>query len=203
MEKFIIEGGYPLSGEVTPSGNKNAALPILAATMMTEEPVTLHNLPDIRDVRDMCQLIASLGVKMEDLGHNSWRVTAETVRPADLDPELCSRIRASILLAGPMLARSCEVHLPPPGGDVIGRRRVDTHLLALKALGAEIHYRRSFDFSAKQLKGANILLDEASVTATENVIMAAVTAKGTTVIRNAASEPHVQELCLMLFWGWE
>ena len=198
MEKFIIEGGYPLSGEVTPSGNKNAALPILAATMMTEEPVTLHNLPDIRDVRDMCQLIASLGVKMEDLGHNSWRVTAETVRPADLDPELCSRIRASILLAGPMLARSCEVHLPPPGGDVIGRRRVDTHLLALKALGAEIHYRRSFDFSAKQLKGANILLDEASVTATENVIMAAVTAKGTTVIRNAASEPHVQELCLML-----
>jgi UDP-N-acetylglucosamine 1-carboxyvinyltransferase len=198
MEKFIIEGGIPLKGEVTPAGNKNAALPILAATLLTGEPVILHNLPDIRDVRDMRQLVASLGVKMEDLGMNSWRITAQTVRPADLDPELCSRIRASILLAGPMLARSCELHLPPPGGDVIGRRRVDTHLLALKALGADIQYRRSFDFKVKQLRGANILLDEASVTATENVIMAAVTARGMTTIRNAASEPHVQELCQML-----
>jgi UDP-N-acetylglucosamine 1-carboxyvinyltransferase len=198
LEKFIIEGGYPLKGEVTPAGNKNAALPILAATLLTGESVTLHNLPDIRDVRDMRQLVASLGVEMEDLGNNSWRITAQTVRPADLDPDLCARIRASILLAGPMLARSCEVHLPPPGGDVIGRRRLDTHLLALKSLGAEVHYRRSFDFKAKQLKGANILLDEASVTGTENVIMAAATAKGTTIIRNAASEPHVQELCHML-----
>jgi len=198
VDKFIIEGGIPLKGEVTPSGNKNAALPILAATLLTSEPVILHNLPDIRDVRDMRQLVASLGVTMEDLGNNSWRITARAVRPADLDPDLCARIRASILLAGPMLARCCEVHLPPPGGDVIGRRRVDTHLLALKALGAQIHYRRAFDFKAKRLKGANILLDEASVTATENVIMAAVTAKGTTVLRNAASEPHVQELCQML-----
>jgi UDP-N-acetylglucosamine 1-carboxyvinyltransferase len=198
MEKFIIEGGIPLKGEVTPAGNKNAALPILAATLLTSEPVVLHNLPDIRDVRDMRQLVASLGVEMDDLGNNSWQITARTVRPADLDPDLCARIRASILLAGPMLARSCEVHLPPPGGDVIGRRRVDTHLLAFKALGADVHYRRSFDFKAKHLKGANILLDEASVTGTENVIMAAATAKGTTVIRNAASEPHVQELCQML-----
>jgi UDP-N-acetylglucosamine 1-carboxyvinyltransferase len=198
LEKFIIEGGVPLKGEVTPSGNKNSALPILAATLLTREPVILHNLPDIRDVRDMRQLVASLGVSMEDLGNNSWCITARTVRPADLDPDLCARIRASILLAGPMLARTCEVHLPPPGGDVIGRRRLDTHLLALKALGADIHYRRGFDFKAKRLKGANILLDEASVTATENVIMAAVTAKGMTVIRNAASEPHVQELCHML-----
>lgn len=198
MEKFIIEGGIPLKGEVTPAGNKNAALPILAASLLTGEPVILHNLPDIRDVRDMRQLVASLGVKMENLGNNSWRITAQTIHPADLDPDLCARIRASILLAGPMLARSGEVHLPPPGGDVIGRRRVDTHLLALKALGADIHYRRSYDFKAKRLKGANILLDEASVTGTENVIMAAVTAKGTTVIRNAASEPHVQELCQML-----
>ncbi len=198
MEKFIIEGGVPLKGELTPSGNKNSALPILAATLLTSEPVILHNLPDIRDVRDMRQLVASLGVEMEDLGKNSWRVTAQTVRPADLDPDLCARIRASILLAGPMLARCSEVHLPPPGGDVIGRRRVDTHLLALKALGADIHYRRSFDFKARQLKGANILLDEASVTGTENVIMAAATARGTSVIRNAASEPHVQELCQML-----
>jgi UDP-N-acetylglucosamine 1-carboxyvinyltransferase len=198
VDKFIIEGGVPLKGELAPSGNKNSALPILAATLLTNEPVILHNLPDIRDVRDMRQLVASLGVRIDDLGKNSWRVTANSVRPADLDPDLCSRIRASILLAGPMLARSCEVRLPPPGGDVIGRRRVDTHLLALKALGADIHYRRAFEFKSKRLKGANILLDEASVTATENTIMAAATAKGTTIIRNAASEPHVQELCLML-----
>jgi UDP-N-acetylglucosamine 1-carboxyvinyltransferase len=198
VEKFIIEGGFPLKGEVAPSGNKNAALPILAATLLTGEPVILHNLPDIRDVRDMRLLVGSLGVNIEDLGKNSWCIRASTVRPADLDPDLCARIRASILLAGPMLARCCEVHLPPPGGDVIGRRRVDTHLLALRALGADIKYRRAFEFKAKHLKGANILLDEASVTATENAIMAAVTAKGTTMIRNAASEPHVQELCLML-----
>ncbi len=199
MEKFIIEGGIPLKGEMTPAGNKNAALPMLAATLLTSEPVILHNVPDIRDVRDMRQLISLLGVDVENLGGNSWRVTARTVRPADLDPDLCSRIRASILLAGPMLARSGEIHLPPPGGDVIGRRRLDTHLLALKTLGAEVQYRRSFDFRARRrLKGANILLDEASVTGTENAIMAAVTARGTTVIRNAASEPHVQELCQML-----
>ncbi len=153
VEKFIIEGGNPLNGEVTPSGNKNSALPILAATLLTNEPVILHNLPNIRDVRDMCQLVESLGVKIEDLGGNSWRITAENVRPADLDPDLCARIRASILLAGPLLARSCEVHLPPPGGDVIGRRRLDTHLLALQALGADVHYRRAFDFKAKKLRG--------------------------------------------------
>ncbi len=199
MEKFIIEGGIPLKGEVIPSGNKNAALPMLAAALLTDEPVTLHNVPNIRDVRDMRQLVASLGVEMTDLGDNSWRIIARTVRPADLDPDLCARIRASILLAGPMTARAGEVHLPPPGGDVIGRRRLDTHLLALKALGAEVHYRRSFDFRArKRLKGADILLDEASVTGTENAVMAAVTAKGTTILRNATSEPHVQELCRML-----
>ncbi|MEZ0395212.1 MAG: UDP-N-acetylglucosamine 1-carboxyvinyltransferase [Anaerolineales bacterium] len=199
MDKFVIEGGYPLKGEVRPAGNKNAALPILAAALLTEEPVILHNVPDIRDVRDMRQLIASLGVEIEDLGHNSWRLTAKSLRPADLDPDLCARIRASILLAGPMTARAGEVHLPPPGGDVIGRRRVDTHILALRALGAQVEYRRSFEFRARRrLRGADILLDEASVTGTENAIMAAVTAKGTTVLRNAASEPHVQELCHML-----
>ncbi len=199
MEKFVIEGGIPLKGEITPSGNKNAALPMLAAALLTKDPVILHNLPDIRDVRDMRQLISRLGVNVEELGGNSWRITARTVRPADLDPDLCARIRASILLAGPMIARVGEIHLPPPGGDVIGRRRLDTHLLALKALGAEVHYRRSFDFQArKRLKGADFLLDEASVTGTENAVMAAATAKGTTVIRNAASEPHVQELCQML-----
>jgi len=199
MEKFHIEGGIPLKGELTPSGNKNSALPIMAAALLTDQPVILHNVPNIRDVSDMRRLIASLGVKFEELGGNSWRVTARTVRPADLDPDLCRRIRASILLAGPMLARTGGFRLPPPGGDVIGRRRLDTHSLALKALGAAMRYgRSSFEFKADRLNGNNILLDEASVTATENVLMAAATARGTTVIRNAASEPHVQELCQML-----
>ncbi len=198
MEKFIIEGGFPLKGEVTPSGNKNAALPILSACLLTDEPVILHNMPEIRDVQDMRKLIASLGVEIEELGGNSLRVVASRVRPADLDPDQCRRIRASILLAGPMSARAGGLQLPPPGGDVIGRRRVDTHILALKKLGAEVKYDRSFEFKAKKLKGADILLDEASVTGTENAIMAAVTAQGTTFLRNAASEPHIQELCQML-----
>jgi UDP-N-acetylglucosamine 1-carboxyvinyltransferase len=147
----------------------------------------------------MRKLVASLGVRIEDLGGGSWRIAARTVRPADLDPDLCRRIRASILLAGPMLARTGDFHLPPPGGDVIGRRRLDTHNLALKALGAEVKYTRSaFSFKSKRLKGTQILLDEASVTATENVLMAAVTANGTTIIHNSASEPHIQDLCNML-----
>jgi len=198
MEKFVIEGGIPLRGEVTPSGNKNAALPLLAACLLTEEPVVLHNLPRIRDVSDMRRLVESLGAQVEDLGEDSWRVTARTVRPADLDPGLCRNIRASILLAGPMIARSGELRLSPPGGDVIGRRRLDTHILALQTLGAQVNYGRTLEFQAKALKGADILMDEASVTATENTIMAAVRAKGITVIRNAASEPHIQELCRFL-----
>jgi len=198
MEKFIIEGGIPLQGELTPAGNKNAALPLLAACLLTEESIILHNVPQIRDVLDMRRLLESLGVGVEDLGNRSWRITAKQVRPADLDPELTRRIRASILLAGPMTARTGELKLPPPGGDVIGRRRVDTHILALQAMGAEVAYDRSFQFRAHGLTGADILLDEASVTGTENVIMAAATAKGATILRNAASEPHVQELCQML-----
>ncbi|NMB53533.1 MAG: UDP-N-acetylglucosamine 1-carboxyvinyltransferase [Leptolinea sp.] len=198
MEKFIIEGGIPLSGEVTPSGNKNAALPLLAACLLTDEPVILHNVPYIRDVQTMRALLESLGVSITEVGDHTWRVQALEVRPADLDPDICRRIRASILLAGPMSARTGELHLPPPGGDVIGRRRVDTHLIALKKLGAEVEYDRSFHFKAKGLHGADILLDEASVTATENAIMACVTAKGSSVIRNAASEPHIQELCHFL-----
>lgn len=198
MEKFVIEGGTPLRGEVVPSGNKNAALPLLAACLLTDEPVVLHNLPGIRDVADMRRMLESLGVETEDLGGNSWRITARTLRPAELDPDLCRRIRASILLAGPMTARMGELRLSPPGGDVIGRRRLDTHILALRALGAEVKYDRVFEFRAKALRGADILLDEASVTATENAIMAAVLAKGRTVLRNAASEPHIQELCHFL-----
>jgi UDP-N-acetylglucosamine 1-carboxyvinyltransferase len=198
MEKFIIEGGIPLLGEVTPSGNKNAALPLLAACLMTEEPVILHNVPEILDVLTMRALLESLGVEITTIGDHSWKVHAKEVKPANLDPDLCRKIRASILLAGPMVARTGEMHLPPPGGDVIGRRRVDTHLLLFRKLGALVEYDRSYHFSAKGLTGAEILLDEASVTATENAIMASVTAKGETVIRNAASEPHIQELCHFL-----
>jgi UDP-N-acetylglucosamine 1-carboxyvinyltransferase len=198
MEEFVIEGGLPLKGEVTPAGNKNAALPLLAACILTDEPVVVRNVPQISDVLDMRQLVASLGVQVEPLDASTWRVTSKTVQPADLDPDLCRRIRASILLAGPVLARCGILRLPPPGGDVIGRRRLDTHMLALKQLGATVEYDRVFQFRADRLRGAEILLDEASVTATENIIMAAVLAEGRTEIRNAASEPHVQDLCRFL-----
>lgn len=201
MDELIIQGGHPLSGEVTPSGNKNAALPLLAACLLTDEPVTLHNVPDIRDVEDMIALLQSLGVLAEKADNHTWKVHAKDLCPADLSPDLCRRIRASILLAGPMVARTGDLRLPPPGGDVIGRRRVDTHILAIRSLGAQADYDRTnrvFVFSAKKLAGADILLDEASVTATENAIMAAVTAEGTTILRNATSEPHVQELCHFL-----
>ncbi len=199
MEKFIIEGQHPLHGEIIPSGNKNAALPLLAACLLTDEPVIMHNVPDILDVRAMRSLLESLGVEVTTLDNHSWRIHAKEVRPADLDPDLCRKIRASILLAGPMTARTGNLHLPPPGGDVIGRRRVDTHLLILQKLGAKITYDRSFHFLAEGgLVGADILLDEASVTGTENAIMACVAARGESVIRNAASEPHVQEVCHFL-----
>jgi UDP-N-acetylglucosamine 1-carboxyvinyltransferase len=198
MEKFIIEGGTPLNGEVSPAGNKNAALPLLSACLLTEEPVILRNIPRIKDVSVMRHLIESLGAQVEELDATSWRVTARDLRPADLDPDLCRRIRASILVAGPLSARIGKFRLPPPGGDVIGRRRLDTHILALRALGSEVTYDRGFTFKSNGLRGADFLMDEASVTATENAIMAAVTAKGETVIRNAASEPHVQELCHFL-----
>jgi UDP-N-acetylglucosamine 1-carboxyvinyltransferase len=198
MDKFIIEGGTPLNGEVVPAGNKNAALPLVAACLLTEEPVVLRNVPRIKDVNVMRSLIESLGAQVEDLDATSWRITARDLRPADLDPDLCRKIRASILVAGPMSARVGEFKLPPPGGDVIGRRRLDTHILALRALGSDVQYDRGFTFRSDGLHGADFLMDEASVTATENAIMAAVTAKGDTVIRNAASEPHVQELCHFL-----
>jgi UDP-N-acetylglucosamine 1-carboxyvinyltransferase len=166
--------------------------------LLTDEPVVLHNIPQIKDVINMRLLLENLGVKVEILDRNSWKLTAKSLRTADLDPELCRRIRASILLAGPMLARMGELQLPPPGGDVIGRRRLDTHILAFQALGAQVNYERILEFRAKKLVGADILMDEASVTATENAVMAAVTASGKTIIRNAASEPHVQELCNIL-----
>lgn len=198
MDKFIIEGGHPLSGEITASGNKNSALPILSACLLTDQPIILHNVPDILDAKTMRALLESLGVSITTLDTHTWKIQAKDVRPADLDPELCRNIRASILLAGPMTARTGNLHLSPPGGDVIGRRRVDTHILALRALGADVHYNRDFTFKAKKLIGADILLDEASVTATENAIMACATAEGKSIIRNAASEPHIQELCHFL-----
>ncbi len=199
MESFCIEGGIPLRGEITPSGNKNAALPLLCAAILTDEPVILHNVPMIRDVLAMRKLIESLGVTFEEIDQHTWKIEAKNVEPSSLDPGLCRGVRASILLAGPMCSRCGGLVLPPPGGDVIGRRRVDTHILALVKLGANAFYDRQYHFEAKErLKGCNILMDEASVTATENAIMAAVTAEGTTVLRNAASEPHIQELCHML-----
>lgn len=199
MEKFIINGGKALHGTMTPAGNKNAAMPLMAACLLTSEPIILHNVPDITDVKTMIQLLESLGVQVRHLDPpSSIELHAKDIHPSNLDPDLCRNIRASILLAGPMLARFGELQLPPPGGDVIGRRRVDTHIWALNKLGSKTEYDGIFHFKAPRLKGADILLDETSVTATENTIMASALAKGETVIRNAASEPHVQELCLFL-----
>ncbi len=198
MDKFIIEGGVPLKGEVTPAGNKNAALPLVAACLLTKEPVVLRNVPRIQDVQVMRDLVESLGAQVEELDVTTWRISARDLRPADLNPDLCRKIRASILVAGPLTARIGEFKIPPPGGDVIGRRRLDTHILALRALGVDVQYDRGFTFRSDDVRGTDFLMDEASVTATENAIMAAVMARGDTVIRNAASEPHVQELCHFL-----
>ncbi len=199
VETFVIEGGVPLSGTVRPAGNKNAALPILAACLLTADPVTVENVPRIRDVDAMLELVADLGVEVEWVGPNAVRVWAAEVARTRLDPELCTRIRASILLAGPLLARFGSADVPPPGGDVIGRRRVDTHLMAFEALGADVEADREYRLRAPGgLRGADIHLDEASVTGTENAIMAAVLARGATVLRNAACEPHVQDLCRLL-----
>jgi UDP-N-acetylglucosamine 1-carboxyvinyltransferase len=195
MDQFVIEGCHPLNGTVTPGGNKNATLPLLAACLLTSEPVILRNVPRIRDVEAMRQLLTHLGTTVTELDPNTWQLQTPRINDARLDPELCRRIRASLLLAGPMLARYGAIELPPPGGDVIGRRRNDTHLLALRSLGADITYNNAqFRMQADGFTGADILLDEASVTATENALMAAVLARGQTVLRNAASEPHVQEL---------
>jgi len=198
MEKLMIEGGHPISGTLVPSGNKNAALPLLAACLLTEEPVILRNMPNIGDIHTMAEILSDIGVAVKQIDPNTWRIQAQTVQTNELSPDLFGRIRGSITLAGPMLARTGSVHMPRPGGDVIGRRRVDTHFLALSALGAEVDSNVSFRLACDQLQGADILLDEASVTGTENAIMASVLADGTTVIRNAACEPHVQDLCHML-----
>jgi UDP-N-acetylglucosamine 1-carboxyvinyltransferase len=197
--RFLVRGGRSLRGSIRPAGNKNAALPILASTILADGPMDLDNIPRIRDVETMLALLVDLGASAEWTGPNLVRVDARQVRPKPLDPKLCARIRASILLAGPMLARFGTVTLPPPGGDVIGRRRVDTHFLALEQLGASVTVGDRYELEAKKgLVGADIFLDEPSVTGTENALMAAVAARGRTVLRNAACEPHVQDLARAL-----
>jgi UDP-N-acetylglucosamine 1-carboxyvinyltransferase len=198
MEKFVIEGGQRLAGEWVPSGNKNEVLPVLAATLLTDQEVILHNVPRIRDVEVMVEILADLGADTRWLETNTLSVRAANLTKSQIDPELVRQVRASILFAGPMLGRRGEVDLAPPGGDVIGRRRLDTHILGLQALGARMSFDSRFEFKAEHLVGTDIFLDEASVTGTENIIMAAAVARGTTVIRNAACEPHVQGLCRML-----
>nr|WP_044200050.1 UDP-N-acetylglucosamine 1-carboxyvinyltransferase [Oscillochloris trichoides] len=199
MERFVIEGGHRLSGTISPSGNKNAALPLLAATLLTSERVVLRNLPDIGDVRIKLALLEQLGVLVERLDAHTCALTTAATPTVDPDVALARRIRTSPLLAGPLLARRGSVTLPRPGGDVIGRRRLDTHFHALTALGASVEVTpTSYILSADRLRGADIFLDEMSVTGTEQAVMAAVLAEGHTTIGNAASEPHVQDLCRCL-----
>ncbi|MDQ3588345.1 MAG: UDP-N-acetylglucosamine 1-carboxyvinyltransferase [Actinomycetota bacterium] len=200
MEKFVIEGGYPLSGTVVPAGNKNAALPVLAATLLTEEEVVLRNIPRIRDVQAMTELLSRLGVSVEWREDNVVALRADRVTGTEADPELSERIRASFLLAGPLLGRFGHCEMPPPGGDVIGRRRLDPHLDAFRALGAEVSSNGRFSIEAPSggLRACDFFMDEPSVMATENALMAAALTPGATVIRNAASEPHVQDLCRLL-----
>lgn len=199
MEKFVIEGGHPVEGRVRPNGNKNEALPCLAATLLTDEPVTLNNVPRIADVDVMLRIIEELGGQFEWLDDHKLKVQTAEVETEQLNTELCKKIRSSILFAGAMLGREGGCQLPPPGGDVIGRRRVDTHFLALRKLGADIDvHQDGYKFEARRLRGTDVFMDEASVTATENAVMAASAAKGTTRLQNAACEPHVQGLCRML-----
>jgi UDP-N-acetylglucosamine 1-carboxyvinyltransferase len=197
-QAFVIEGGNALHGHIRASGNKNGALPILAACLLTDEPVTLANVPRIRDVETMIELVAGTGASAEWTGPNEVRVHAAGISSHEVDAELASRIRASFLLAGPLLARLGKASVPPPGGDVIGRRRLDPHIHALERLGARIEIDSRYEMETDGLVGTHIFLDEASVMATENAIMAAVLTPGETVIGNAACEPHVQDLSRFL-----
>lgn len=201
MEKFVIEGGQALNGTVTASGNKNAALKLLAACLLTTEPVTLHNVPDIQDVRVMLDILRDLGVGVSNVGDHSWRIEAKAIHKTEVNPALAAQIRASFVLSGPMLARMGHITLPFPGGDVIGGRPLDTHIAGLSALGVAAHLDKNgiFHLTTDKLVGAGYLLQaEMSVTATENTLMAAVLADGETVIDNAAREPHVEDLCQLL-----
>lgn len=199
MFKYTIEGGFPIRGTVKASGNKNAALPCITAALLTDEEVVLKNIPDIEDVEVLLQILERLGATVSRKPkEGSVSIRCLDIKTSEIPVDLSKKIRASILLAGPMVARTGKIILPPPGGDVIGRRRLDTHFLALSALGARVEIDGTFKMTANKLVGVELFLDEASVTATENAIMAAVLAEGETVIENCASEPHVQDLCAML-----
>jgi len=197
-EAFAIEGSRPLSGTIRVAGNKNGALPILAATLLTTEPVTLSNVPRIRDVDTMIDLLADLGADAAWIGPNEIRIHTANIERSNPDPRLCARMRASFLLAGPLLARFGRASMPPPGGDVIGRRRLDPHIHAFAELGAKVDVDKQYELQTDGLRGASVFLDEASVMATENTVMAAVLTPGETVLGNAACEPHVQDLCRFL-----
>lgn len=198
MHKYKIEGGIPIRGTVSASGNKNAALPCIAAALLSEDAIILKNIPEIEDTNVMFLILQELGATVTKLQTHEWKIEAKSIPTSSIPAQLSKKIRASILFAGPLIARTGKAILPPPGGDVIGRRRVDTHFLALQELGARIEINGAFNFVTNKLVGADIFLDETSVTATENAIMAAVLAEGKTTITNAASEPHVQDLCNML-----
>ena len=200
MEKFVIQGGVPLSGEITAAGNKNAALPILAACLLTEEELVIANVPRIRDTEAQIALLVKLGVEVEWVAANTVRLCAKDVTETTLDEGLSAAIRASFLLAGPLLARFGEVHMPPPGGDFIGRRRLDAHLDAFRELGARVGGQRWIELTAPPggLRACEIFMDEPSVMGTENALMAAALTPGETIISNAASEPHVQDLARLL-----
>ena len=205
MESFVIEGGHPLKGSITPQGAKNEALQILCAVLLTPETVTIHNIPDIVDVNKLIQLLKNLGVKVEQVSSGSYQFCADRVNMDYLSSDQFKTdgkgLRGSIMLVGPMLARFGKGSIPRPGGDKIGRRRLDTHFEGLIKLGASFNYNREdyfYSVEAKNLKGTDMLLDEASVTGTANIVMAAVLAKGKTTIYNAACEPYLQQLCGML-----
>src|SRR5687768_583659 len=201
MERLIVEGGYPLHGEITPAGNKNSAQPMLAACLLTDQAITLHNVPNISDIRTLLDILRGMGVEVDSselLSKRTVRLQAHQVNQQP-DRGLGAQVRGSLLMAGPLLARTGHAVVGQPGGDAIGRRRVDTHLMSLRALGATVKVNGDqYVMSAERLRGADIFLDEASVTGTEQAILAAVLAEGDTTICNAASEPHVQDLCQML-----
>lgn len=198
MYEYHIEGGFPIKGTIQACGNKNAALPCIAAALLSEETVILRNIPAIEDTGVMLLILQSLGANVEKVEEHVWKIDASKISSSTVPSELSKKIRASILFAGPLVARTGKAIMLPPGGDVIGRRRLDTHFLALTELGARVTTDGKFEFSANKLIGKDIFLDETSVTATENALMAAVLAEGKTIITNAASEPHVQDLCKML-----
>ncbi len=198
MYQYTIEGGFPAKGTIRASGNKNAALPCLAAALLTNEPVILRNIPEIQDVKVMIEVLRYLGADVTHESHGTYRIVTQDIKTSEIPADFAGRIRASILFAGPLLARTGRITLAPPGGDVIGRRRLDTHFLALTGLGARLDTDGVYKLVANKLVGDELFLDEASVTATENAIMAAVLSEGKTTIENAASEPHVQDLCNML-----